>query len=61
MTATTKLTLEERTAILASLEGEQARAVRELLDEVRGYLANVIRIMGWDVKDFNRSVQSAKN
>jgi hypothetical protein len=45
--AASKLTLEERAAILATIEGEQGRAVRELLDEIRDHLANVIRIMGW--------------
>jgi hypothetical protein len=45
--ATTKMTLEERTAILATIEGEQARAVRELCDDIRDHLAKALLIMGW--------------
>jgi hypothetical protein len=51
MTTTTKMTIEERNAILATLKGEQARALRELCDDVRAALTRILRTMGW--KDDN--------
>jgi hypothetical protein len=52
--ATTKLTLEERNVILATLEGEQAQAVRELCDDTREHIAKVLLIMGCSGGDAQR-------
>jgi hypothetical protein len=45
-----KLTLEERDAILATLEGDQRKAVLELCDEIRDHIAKALLVMGWKEK-----------